>query len=188
MTDEIPADFQELFRRHYPRVVRTLRFLISAPDVVEDLAQEVFVRLYRHPPDDMSKVGPWLHRTCTRMAYDYLRATRRRKRALEQMEHVERTEEQTPSSEHVVLQDWERARVQGVLRQMSERDRKALWLRHSGYSYQEIADYLQVPKEQVGTLLIRAAARFKKLYQEGGSVHGEESSVRSIRSSGADRP
>ncbi|ADG05310.1 sigma-70 family RNA polymerase sigma factor [Kyrpidia tusciae] len=186
MADEIPADFQELFRLHYPRVVRTLRSLIAAPDAVEDLAQEVFVRLYRHPPDDPSKVAPWLHRTCTRMAYDYLRAVHRHRRTLEQMEHAEGTEEATPSSEHVVLQDWERTRVQGVLRQMSERDRKALWLRHSGYSYREIADYLQVPKEQVGTLLIRAAARFKKLYQEGGPARGEESSVRPIRSSGID--
>jgi DNA-directed RNA polymerase specialized sigma24 family protein len=49
--DEAPdtdARFQRLYRDEYKATVRLARFLTSSADAADDLAQEAFVRLYRH--------------------------------------------------------------------------------------------------------------------------------------------
>lgn len=42
------ARFQRLYRDEYKATVRLARFLTGTADVADDLAQEAFVRLYRH--------------------------------------------------------------------------------------------------------------------------------------------
>jgi RNA polymerase sigma-70 factor (ECF subfamily) len=54
--------------------------------------------------------------------------------------------------------------VQDSLKQLNSRDQKALMLRHSGYSYREIAERLNCPPEQVGVILIRALKKLKHVY------------------------
>lgn len=68
MKEAMPETFQRLFREHYPVVTRKLNELVGDRVIAEDLAQEVFVRLYRSPPDDLACVGPWLQRVLTRHA------------------------------------------------------------------------------------------------------------------------
>lgn len=164
----LPEQFQTLFRRHYPTVLRQLMYLVGDKSTAEDLAQEVFLRLYRQPPDDLAAVGAWLHRVSTRIVYDYTRSKSQSKRILQkELEHgiPEATE---ASSELLALRHSERDAVKQVLKQLSERDRQALLLRYSGYSYAEIAEIIGVNPEIVGTLLSRALGRFKRKY------HGEE--------------
>jgi RNA polymerase sigma-70 factor (ECF subfamily) len=61
----------------------------------------------------------------------------------------------------------ERQRVQQILQQMPARQAQLLILRHSGLSYQEIAETLNVAPTSVGTLLVRAEKEFMRLYEEG---------------------
>lgn len=74
----VPDAFREVFYTHYLSVVRKLQGLVGDRQTAEDLAQESFFRLYQHPPDDMSRIGAWLHRTSTRLAYDWLKQQSRR--------------------------------------------------------------------------------------------------------------
>lgn len=186
---EIPTCYRELFRTHYQTVVRKIQSLVNRRDVAEDLAQEVFLRLYRHPPEDLSRVGPWLHRVSVRLAYDYLRFSVRQRQLQQRVADQEAAAESAhPSNEQIVFQEWERERVKRVLAQLPERDRRALLLRHSGYTYQEIAHILQVNSGSVGTILLRAAARFKKQYQrEEGAADEGETPVRCIHPAGFGR-
>ena len=50
---------------------------------------------------------------------------------------------------------------------MPVRQAQLLILRHSGLSYQEIAETLNVAPTSVGTLLVRAEKEFIRLYEEG---------------------
>ena len=55
------AAFETLFRRHYALVYGIVYRL--APDEADDLAQEVFLRLYRRPPRaGDSNLAAWLYR------------------------------------------------------------------------------------------------------------------------------
>ena len=74
----IPDSFRDVFYIHYLTTVRKLQGLIGDPHAAEDLAQEAFLRLYRHAPDDMARVGAWLHRTVMRLGCDYLNQRERR--------------------------------------------------------------------------------------------------------------
>ncbi|MEK0316772.1 sigma-70 family RNA polymerase sigma factor [Cohnella sp. 56] len=164
--ERIPELFQRLFREHYPGVAGKLHALIGDHAAAEDLAQEVFLRLYRSPPDRLEAVGAWLHRVLTRLAYDYLRQRSSGRTLLEkESARVAISQENAvPSGEAEVIREWEIDVVRGVLQKLSDRDRTALLLREEGYSYEEIARRLEVNPKIVGTLLARAEERLRKKY------------------------
>ncbi len=171
----LPERFASLFRTHYPTVLRKLMYLVGDRTTAEDLAQEVFVRLYRRPSDDLSAVGAWLHRVATNVAYDYARQKSQQKRALDREFQFGLSDTIESSSELRVLQNAERETVKRVLQQMTDRDRQALLLRYSGYSYSEIAEIIGVNPNIMGTLVSRALSRFKRLYsqEEGCADEGQ---------------
>ncbi len=58
----------------------------------------------------------------------------------------------------------QQAQVQQVLAAMKPRAAKLLFLRHSGFSYAELADSLNLALGSIGTLLNRAERDFKARY------------------------
>src|SRR5579862_994082 len=56
------------FREQYPAVYRYLLWLTNSPDTAEDLAQESFLRAWRHLDtfDGHAALRPWLHRIAHR--------------------------------------------------------------------------------------------------------------------------
>lgn len=172
MSDSNVPAFQAVFREHYPVVVRKLQQLVSDRNAAEDLAQEVFLKLYRQPPDDLNRIGAWLHRVLTTTAYDYLRQLGR-SQALRVKEEAQAAAESqaAPSNEQLLLEAWEKDLVKRALGRLSERDREALLLKQQGYSYHEIADRIGVRPAIVGSLLSRAEDRLRRHYfQEEGVV------------------
>ncbi|MBB6633399.1 sigma-70 family RNA polymerase sigma factor [Cohnella thailandensis] len=162
----VPELFRRLFREHYPGVARKLYALTGDYAAAEDLAQEVFLRLYRNPPERLEAVGAWLHRVLTRVGYDYLRqrASDKALLAKETAHAATRSDGTVPSGETEIIREWEIEVVRRVLHKLSDRDRTALLLREEGYSYEEIANRLGVSPKIVGTLLARAGERLKKKY------------------------
>ncbi|RUS49218.1 sigma-70 family RNA polymerase sigma factor [Cohnella sp. AR92] len=170
---QVPELFQRLFREHYSEVARKLYALIGDYGTAEDLAQEVFLRLYRNPPDRLEAVGAWLHRVLIRVGYDYLRQRSSSKTLLEKetARMAAWSEGFAPSGESEVIREWEIDVVRRVLRKLSDRDQTALLLREEGYSYEEIARRLEVNPKIVGTLLARAEDRLKKKYGQEEERH-----------------
>lgn len=172
---QVPELFQRIFREHYPGVARKLYALTGDYAAAEDLAQEVFLRLYRNPPERLESVGAWLHRVLTRVGYDYLRQ-RSSGRSLLEKETARVSawsESAAPSGETEVIREWEIDVVRRVLQKLSDRDRTALLLREEGYSYEEIALRLEVNPKIVGTLLARAEERLKKKYGQEEEQHDD---------------
>ncbi|GAA4869308.1 RNA polymerase sigma factor SigX [Paenibacillus vulneris] len=164
--------FREVFYIHYPTVRRKLIGLVRDEAAAEDLAQEVFLRLYRNPPDEPSVIGAWLHRVLTRIAYDHLNK-KARERALHEKQslHILSTEEEQPSNEQLLMKQLDQEEMREWLEELPERDRKALLLKYSGYSYAEIAEQLQVRPPLVGTLLHRATERLRKHAEAQTQAH-----------------
>lgn len=162
MEIDLTARFQMIFREHYPSVLRKIAGLIGDREAAEDLSQEVFLRLYRNPPEDLERVGAWLQRVLTRIVYDYYRFSGRDQELIGRQKTKMLSEERVyPSNEDTVIRGWERDIVRQVLSKLSARDRQALMLKQKGYSHAEIAEALQVNPQIVGTLLMRATKRFK---------------------------
>ena len=63
------------------------------------------------------------------------------------------------------LRQEEQAEVRRALAELPERQRTCLLLRHSGYSYAEIAATLGVATGSVGVLLARGEQAFRAIYR-----------------------
>jgi len=74
------AAFNEIVLAYRKRILGTITRLIARPEDVEDVAQEVFLRLYFSLDQLRTALvfEPWLHRLTVNAAYDYLRKQRRR--------------------------------------------------------------------------------------------------------------
>src|ERR1700727_1464561 len=74
------AAFNEVVLAYRKRILGTITRLIARSEDVEDVAQEVFLRLYfsldqlRTP----EVFEPWLYRLTVNASYDYLRKSKRR--------------------------------------------------------------------------------------------------------------
>jgi len=161
---EIPESegFRKVFYEHYPVVRRKLVALVRDEVAADDLAQDVFLRLYRNPPNDPAALGAWLHRVLTRIGYDYLDKKARERKLQNKQELLFDTEASPPSGEEVVLRKLDQEDIREWLDTLPERDKQALILRYSGYSYTEIAEEIGVKAPVVGTLLNRATQKLRQ--------------------------
>jgi len=67
--------FNQVVQAYRKRILGTIGRLIGRPEDVEDVGQEVFLRLY-YSLDQLRAPGvfePWLYRLTVNAAYDYLR-------------------------------------------------------------------------------------------------------------------
>jgi RNA polymerase sigma-70 factor, ECF subfamily len=165
--------FARLFERHWDAVCRLLVRLTGDADAAGDLAQEVFVQLYRKPPvnEDVPLLA-WLYRVALNRGYNALRADRRRRTREENVAHdpAGGPAGAPASLEEIANRAEERDAVRRALVQLPERQRDCLILRAEGLSYAEIAAAVGVAPGSVGTLLARAERAFKAefLARRGG--------------------
>jgi RNA polymerase sigma-70 factor, ECF subfamily len=155
-----------LFQQHYARVYAVLYRLVG--DEADDLAQEVFLRLYRRPPTDMgADLAAWLYRVATNLGYNALRSRRRRERYRDLLGAVTGALGWQRQPDDPALEAGQREeadQVRATLAALRERDAAILVLRYQGLSYREVADVLGVAPGSVGTMLARAERAFRELY------------------------
>ncbi len=168
------AQFEAIFLEHHGRVVNILLRLVGERTHAEELANDVFWKLYRTPaPQEVDgRVGGWLYRTATNLGIDALRAAARRRKY---EDAAARSPEGTAASPlQDVLRAEQRRRVRAVLAVIKPAQAQILILRAAGLSYKELADVLQAKPAGIGTMLSRAQTEFRKVYLE---LHGREEEV-----------
>ena len=162
------AEFEQIFQAHYGRIVSVLFRLTGNRAQAEELAGDVFWKMYRQPlpPEQDHNVGGWLYRVATRLGIDALRAQARRKH-YEQAAGTAAYESGAGHDDPLadVLRDEKRQRVRAVLVVMKPAQAQLLMLRQSGLSYQELAEVFGVKAASIGTLLARAEADFEQRFR-----------------------
>jgi RNA polymerase sigma factor (sigma-70 family) len=168
VSSENQAAFERLYRAHVLAVRRHLVYLTGDRAAAEDLTQETFGRLYQHlaadEPSDLRNPQAWLLRVASNLAYNHFRTESRRSLREDVASQVTRSE----TSVDDVLD------VRRALEELDSRDRIVLMLRHSGFSYAEVAQAVGVAPSSVGTTLARAQRRFRKAYEAAGPSVGEK--------------
>ena len=166
-TESVSSVFEALFLEHWARVYRLLYRLVGDPAEAEDLALETFVRLHkRFPPHDREfNLGGWLNRVATNLGLQSIRSWKRRERY--EMTAGKYALEEAPEAQpaQILAQAEERRLVRLALSQMNERPSQLLVMRHSGLSYKEIAEALELAPTSIGPLLVRAEKEFAKQYR-----------------------
>ncbi|MYL35336.1 sigma-70 family RNA polymerase sigma factor [Pontibacillus yanchengensis] len=163
--------FQRLFKTYYPRVVRKVMTIVKNKQAAEDIAQEVFMKLYHTDWETIEHMSAWLMTTAVNTAYNNIRSEKRHKAREEKQTHY--SEQAVASIEETFMIKENVTEVQEVLKKLTERDRTILLLKYSGYNYYDIASAIHVEHNSVGSLLARAKMRFKSTYNQ---MKGEGSS------------
>lgn len=167
------AAFGAIVAAYRKRILGTIARLIGRPEDVEDVGQDVFVRLY-FSLDQLrtSEVfEPWLYRLTVNAAYDYLRRQRRRHEA----RISDLSEQQVVVADAVASTkadlDEQRKRsiceeVEALLKGVSEQDRILLILKEvEGLSLKELEQIYNVKENALKVRLFRARQRVVKAYE-----------------------
>jgi len=168
------AAFNQVVSAYRRRILGTISRLIGRPEDVEDVAQEVFIRLYfslgqlRTP----EVFEPWLYRLTVNASYDYLRKSRRRiesrmadlsEQQVMMADAVAGSKAQTDETEKRRV----RETVQELLGTVSEEDRILLTLKEvEGLSLKELEKIYDVNENALKVRLFRARQRVLKKMKE----------------------
>ncbi len=157
-------EFAELIENHKTMVFRTLARLTGEREGLEDMAQEVFLRLFRALPHfrGHAKVSTFLYRIIVNVVNDEWRRRRQERLtvSIDDAEHL--LVHSALGPEDVLEQRQLQKALNTSLQQLALRDRSILTLHYQeGRSYEEICTILDLPMGTVKTHLHRARERLK---------------------------
>jgi RNA polymerase sigma-70 factor, ECF subfamily len=166
------AAFNQVVVAYRKRILGTIARLISRPEDVDDVGQEVFVRLY-FSLDQLRSAEvfePWLYRLTANAAYDYLRKRRRRMESrMADLSEQQVLVADALASEKVDRDEGQHKRireeVQELLNRVSEEDRVLLMLKEvEGLSLKELGKIYHVKENALKVRLFRARQRVLKAF------------------------
>jgi RNA polymerase sigma-70 factor, ECF subfamily len=175
------AAFNGIVQAYRKRILGTIARLINRPEDVEDVGQEVFLRLYfsldqlRTP----EVFEPWLYRLTVNAAYDYLRRQRRRRESRmsdlsEQQVLMADAAAGGKRSDDEEYRRKVRETVDALLSSVSPEDRILLTLKEvEGLSLRELEQVYHVSENALKVRLFRARQRVLKAFGASG-VPGKE--------------
>jgi RNA polymerase sigma-70 factor (ECF subfamily) len=179
------AAFNEIVLAYRRRILGTISKLIARPEDVEDVAQEVFLRLY-YSLDQLRTAEvfePWLHRLTVNAAFDYLRKQRRR----QEFRMSDLSEQQVVLADAMAggkadqdeqQQKKTREAVESLLGAVSEADRILLLLKEvEGLSLKELEKVYKVSENALKVRLFRARQRVLKAFGASGKAEKKEDAV-----------
>lgn len=156
---ESQFDIETIFLAQYDRVARVIARVVRDPARAEELAVEVFLKLWRTPKAQGKNMKGWIYRAAVRKGLDELRRRTRRARYESQLGLGG-----VPNPEDILVNEEEQGRVRLVLAVLHPRQAELLLLRSHGLTYDELASALDLNVASVGTLLSRAQRAFRKEY------------------------
>ena len=168
------AAFNQVVIAYRKRILGTIARLIGRPEDVEDVAQEVFLRLY-YSLDQLRTpevFEPWLYRLTVNAAYDYLRKHRRRMESrmsdLSEQQVIMADATAGGRVDHEVRQRRQITEsVDALLSAVSEADRILLTLKEvEGLSLKELEKIYRVKENALKVRLFRARQRVLKAFGE----------------------
>lgn len=145
----------------FPALVRFLYRKVWEADRAEDLAQEAFVRVLEHDPENPRA---FVFTVAANLARDEARTAIRRRKHLELVKAEQPVAAVESPADDLERRERERV-VQAALGQLSERDREVLLLWDAGLDYDEIAAQTGLARGAIGTTLSRARRRLVEAHQ-----------------------
>lgn len=152
-----------LMQRHLGRIVALARRMMGNQADAEEVAQEVFLRVWTHAgkwEPGRAQFGTWLHRVAANLCLDRLR----RQRSTVDIDEMPDLVSGEPAPDRRLEADELAVRVEAALRQLPDRQRAAIALSHyQGLSNTETAEILEVSVEAVESLLSRGRRQLRSL-------------------------
>lgn len=156
---------ETLFKSYFPMVCKAICRLVQDMATAEDLAQEVFIRIWnrREHLDDVY-FKAYLHRAAVNIALDHIDQQKRRGGTHQDIEVLQ---EALPAPATGTYLKETKARVQDAIGQLPEKCREIFILsRYEEMSYKEIAQTLQISVKTVENQMITALKKLRVSLRE----------------------
>lgn len=161
------ACFTVLAEKYHRPMIHFLFRMVRNEAVAEELAQEVFLRVYRSRESYRAeaKFSTWLYRIATNLAVNYARDTRRERGA--QTVYLDAPDEETgttpdvaderPNVEQRLMRSERMASIRAQVMALPERQRAAVLMhKYQGLDYRQIGEVLKLSESATKSLLFRA--------------------------------
>jgi RNA polymerase sigma-70 factor (ECF subfamily) len=166
--------FEELIRRYQRQVANLIYLTMGNREEVDDLTQEVFIRVYRslHRFEHSASVFSWIYRITMNLCIDEIRR-RKIKRTLSLeffTDHTlerERQSKETSNAEDDLLLKEKKRMVSNALQRLSPLHRQIILLReYEDLTYEEIAKTLRISTQAVKSRIFRAREELRTLLKD----------------------
>lgn len=163
------AALERLIERHQTLVVGTVARMLGSNSDVEDIAQQVFIRVWksaaRYKP--RAKFTTWLLKITRNLVFNELRRAKRRALVPLQPEadtdEIALPDDATRAPDATVLERELQSAIEQAIGQLPDTQRMALVLRrYEQLSYEEIGDVLELSVPAVKSLLFRARTELRQ--------------------------
>ncbi|MGA8655292.1 MAG: sigma-70 family RNA polymerase sigma factor [Chthoniobacterales bacterium] len=155
--------FRRLVETHQARVVGTISKMLGSDAEAEDLAQQVFIRVWRSAPryQPTAKFTTWLFRITRNLVFNELR---RKRHFVDQADEMPEPAERRDQEPDQVLMEGElQSAIQDAINRLPESQRLAIILRrYEEMSYEEIATVMDTTVPAVKSILFRARAELRE--------------------------
>jgi RNA polymerase sigma-70 factor (ECF subfamily) len=155
--------FRLLVEAHQARVIGTISKMLGSDTEAEDLAQQVFIRVWksaqRYKPK--AKFTTWLFRITRNLVFNEMR---RRKHFAEPTDDVlEPAERTSHEPDQALLEEELQSAIQEAINNLPESQRMAIILRrYEEMPYEEIAKVMRTTVPAVKSILFRARAELRE--------------------------
>jgi RNA polymerase sigma-70 factor (ECF subfamily) len=161
------AGFDYLIQKYRKPIIHFMYRMVRNQAVAEELAQEVFLRVYRSRETYRAEArfSTWLYRIATNLGVNYARDTRHERTAstvyLDEVDAETGTTpdvaDTTPGAEANLLRQERLNAIRGHVMALPERQRMAVLMhKYEGMDYKQIGDVLKLSESATKSLLFRA--------------------------------
>ncbi len=164
------SSFDLLLERHRSGVVNHLNRLVHNRAIAEELAQDVFIRVYRfrnrYQAD--AKFTTWLFRITTNIALNWRRDARRELNNVRLDQEIRNTRkrelwDRTPRADEVLLEEHRAREVRAAIDSLPPKQLAAVLMhKYEGMEYAQIAAVLNCSMPALKSLLFRAYATLRQ--------------------------
>jgi RNA polymerase sigma-70 factor, ECF subfamily len=171
------AGFNYLVQKYHRAMINFLYRMVHNQAVAEELAQEVFLRVYRSRESYRAdaKFTTWLYRIATNLAVNHARDTKHERSA--QTVYLDVPDEETgttpevaddrPTVEQTLLKDERMAAIRKHVIALPERQRTAVLMhKYQGLDYKAIGEVLKLSESATKSLLFRAYQTLREKLKE----------------------
>jgi RNA polymerase sigma-70 factor (ECF subfamily) len=166
--------FRQLFSEYQARMINFCFRFCSDRELAEDLAQEVFIRVYRAAKryQPTARFSTWIYRIAVNVCLNETRKLKKRylKQSLDRPEAGEQNDrlpeypdESRLAADEMMVAGQRDERIKKALQDLPEQQRIAVLLRiYDEFSYSEIAGQMSVSEGKVKTLIFRGRQKLKQ--------------------------
>jgi RNA polymerase sigma-70 factor (ECF subfamily) len=171
------ASFNYLAQKYHRPIIHFLFRMVGNQAIAEELAQEVFLRVYRARSSYRAEARftTWLYRIATNLAVNYARDTRHERAA--QTVYLDSPDEETgatpdvaddePTVEQRLVRDERMAAIRRHVMALPERQRMAVLMhKYQGMDYRQIGQVLKLSESATKSLLFRAYQTLREKLKE----------------------